>query len=240
MRLYFLRHAQSTNNELSDRTGAEIGRSEDPSLTENGHKQAELLGAHLASAPSHDAPVGMDSKDLLGFGITHVYCSLMERAVLTGTYVSRALGLPLSGWADIHESGGIYLDDGPDGSPIGRPGRSASELRARFPQLLLPENVGDRGWWNRPFEPKADRPVRARRVLDELLRRHGGTEDRIAIVSHGGFFNWLMGQIVGISRADSVWLHTNNASISRVDFHPEISVVQYINRTDHLPPELIT
>ncbi len=240
MRLYYLRHAQSTNNELADRTGAEIGRSEDPSLTESGHRQAELLAAYLVSSPSDDAPVGMDSKDLLGFGITHVYCSLMERAILTGTSVARALGLPLLGWADIHESGGIYLDDGPDGSPVGRPGRSAPELRALHPHLRIPDDVGDRGWWNRPFEPKADRPIRARRVLDELLRRHGGTDDRIAMVSHGGFFNWLMAQIVGISRADAVWLHTNNASVSRIDFYPEINVVQYINRTEHLPPGLIT
>lgn len=245
MRLYYLRHAQSTNNEIADRTGSDVGRSEDPGLTETGHRQAELLGAWLGAGPRHDAPVGMDSKDLSGFGITHLYCSLMERAIVTGTYVSRAIGTPLVAWPDIHESGGIYLDVDPGGShagnlPVGRPGRTRAALEHDFPHLRLPPGVGESGWWNRPFEPKADRPVRARRVLDELLRRHGGTDDRVAMVSHGGFFNWFMGHVVGIPEADSVWLHTNNTSITRIDFYPEINVVQYLNRTDHLPPKLIT
>ena len=240
MRLYYLRHAQSTNNEIADRTGSDVGRSEDPKLTETGHRQAELLAVWLAAGPKHHRPVGMDSKDLSGFGITHLYCSLMERAIVTGTYISNATGIPLVAWPDIHESGGIYLDDGPGGSPDGRPGRTRAELERDFPHLRLPDDGGDNGWWNRPFEPKADRPVRARRVLDELLRRHNGTDDHVAMVSHGGFFNWFMGHVVGISEADNVWLHTNNTSITRIDFHSQINIVQYINRTDHLPPELIT
>lgn len=240
MRLYYLRHAQSTNNEIADRTGSDVGRSEDPRLTAIGHQQAELLADRLAAGPQHHAPVGMDSKDLSGFGITHLYCSLMERAIVTGSYVSRATGIPLVAWPDVHESGGIYLDDGPGGTPAGRPGRTRAELERDFPHLKLPRDVGEKGWWNRPFEPKADRPIRARRVLDDLLRRHGGTDDRVAMVSHGGFFNWFMGHVVGISEADNVWLHTNNTSITRIDFHPEINIVQYINRTDHLPPDLIT
>jgi hypothetical protein len=46
-----------------------------------------------------------------GFHITHVYCSLMERAVATGHRVAEALDLPLLGWIDIHETGGMFLYD---------------------------------------------------------------------------------------------------------------------------------
>ena len=81
MRLYFLRHAQSTNNEITDRTGTEDGRVEDPPLTPIGHRQAELLGRYLAAGPTSAEPPGMDSKDLRGFAITHLYCSLMDRAI---------------------------------------------------------------------------------------------------------------------------------------------------------------
>jgi len=240
MRLYFIRHGQSTNNELTDRTGSERGRSEDAGLTEKGHRQAELLGRYLASPARFQDPPGMDSKDLLGFSVTHLYCSLMDRAIRTGTYLSRALDLPLVALTDAHESGGIYLDDNAEGQPVGQPGRNRKDLLAAYPHLRIPDEVGDEGWWNRPFEEKQQRPARAQRVLDLLLRMHGGTEDRVGLVSHGGFFNWLMMRIIGFTDPDRVWLHTNNASISRIDFYADIMVVQYVNRTEHLPPDLIT
>jgi broad specificity phosphatase PhoE len=47
--------------------------------------------------------------------------------------------------------------------------------------------MGEEGWWNRPFEAELHRPERARRVLVELLQRHGGSNDRVAMVSHGAF-----------------------------------------------------
>jgi broad specificity phosphatase PhoE len=35
MQLYYIRHAQSENNDLWDRTGSDQGRSEDPKLDRN-------------------------------------------------------------------------------------------------------------------------------------------------------------------------------------------------------------
>ena len=65
-------------------------------------------------------------------------------------------------------------------------------MNARFPELVWPEDAPPDGWWNRPFETHEARGVRARRVLAELLRRHGGSDDRVAFVSHGGSFNSFM------------------------------------------------
>ena len=44
-----------------------------------------------------------------GFGFTHIYTSLMERAATTAAPIARALGtVPFSAWTEIHEEGGIY------------------------------------------------------------------------------------------------------------------------------------
>lgn len=240
MRLYYIRHAQSTNNDLADRTGSDDLRHIDAPLTERGHRQARALGRYLAAEATGVTPPSTDGKDLLGFGITHLYCSLMDRAIATGTYVAEALGLPLHGCERIHESGGIFEQDSAAGTPRGLAGRNRPELAEAYPALVIPESVQSEGWWNRPYEEMSERADRARTVIDTLKERHGRTEDRVAMVSHGGFFNWILAELLGMQKLEGLWLHTNNASISRFDFIGDHIIMQYTNRTEHLPPELIT
>lgn len=240
MRLYFVRHAQSTNNALVDRTGSEEGRSHDPPLTDIGHAQAEAVASYLAAAPSGVVPPRRDGKDLLGFGITHLYCSLMDRAIVTARHIAASLDLPLVGHTELFEAGGLFLEDPKTGERTGLPGRNADQLREAYPKLIVPEEVGEGGWWNRPFESYEERAPRARRVTDMLLERHGHTEDRVCIVSHGDFFNWLTAELLGWESTRGVWLDMNNTAISRFDISGGMTVVRYLNRTEHLPPELIT
>ena len=47
MQFYFIRHGQSENNALWERTGSSEGRSEDPELTALGHRQAKRLAQFL-------------------------------------------------------------------------------------------------------------------------------------------------------------------------------------------------
>ena len=111
MRLFYIRHGQSENNALWSETGTDSGRNEDPKLTETGHEQARLLAAFILVKDNQartDGKNGEPKRDFFCF--THLYTSLMVRSVGTATYLSRALGLPLVGWPEIHECGGIYLD----------------------------------------------------------------------------------------------------------------------------------
>lgn len=240
MRLYFVRHAQSTNNALVDRTGSEEGRSHDPPLTDIGHKQAAAIAAFLAVGPKRATPPGQDVKDLLGFGITHVYCSLMDRAIATGRHISRQLGLSLVGDLDVFEAGGLFLDDPQTGTRVGLPGRSRSDLNEHYPDLVVPDEVGSEGWWNRPFEGIEERAPRAHRVYAKLLERHGDSDDRVCLVSHGEFFNWLAAQILGWNAPSALWLDMNNTAVTRFDISRGVVRLRYLNRTDHLPSELIT
>ncbi len=263
MQFYFIRHGQSQNNASWDIHGDGYPRVEDPELTPIGHRQAHLLAQFLASSevanpdgdgPDQDSgnahrlpfkssthPMNLTSpRDVGRFGLTHLYTSLMIRAVQTGVAISEALGLPLVAWPDLHETGGIFLEDPQTGEKQGLPGHNRAYFECHFPTLVLPDDLGEQGWWNRPFEDYDQRPLRAKRFLETLLARHGGSEDRVAVISHGAFYNYVLWTILGVTRECGVWFAMNNAALTRIDFSQEGVRVAYTNRTDHLPTELIT
>ena len=264
MQLYYIRHGQSENNLLWDQTGSSEGRSEDPALTKIGEQQAERLAAYLIREPADVDINGRDYQNVHGYGITHLYCSLMIRAVATADIVARCLGIPPVAWPDLHETGGIFHYDPESEEVTGLPGNPRAYFETHFPTLRLPADLDERGWWDRPFEAYEERPVRAERVLDELLARHGGAEDRVAFVSHGGFYNHLLAAILDLPNVDlprpepaeseeeekaaesqksqrRPWFILNNAAISRIDFDPEDRTrLIYMNRADYLPLEWIT
>jgi 2,3-bisphosphoglycerate-dependent phosphoglycerate mutase len=240
MQLYYIRHAQSENNALWDRTGADHGRSEDPRLTEVGIQQANLLAEYLARAKNRDIHDRQDTQDSGGIQITHLYSSLMERSVITGTAVSQATGIPLQGWVDLHETGGIYLWDEVKEERVGLPGKTPTYFKTRYPEFMLPDDVAHDGWWNRSFELDEEQIPRAKRVIQRLLELHGDTEDRVAMVSHGGFFNVFMTALLRLEVKQHIWFTMNNAAITRIDFRSSANYVVYTNRANFLPADLIT
>lgn len=241
MRLYFIRHGQSANNALWDETGSNRGRVDDPELTPIGHEQARLLAEFLLQKDNEARSDGANGESFRdSYAFTHLYTSLMVRSVATASYVSKAIGLKLTAWPEIHECGGIYMDDEAEEERIGRPGKTRSYFQKNYQHLVLPDSVTDDGWWNRPFEDHESRPLRAQKVLESLLEQHGNTQDRVAIVSHGGFYMELMRVMFRIGE-ENCWFLMNNTAVSRFDFkeNGEIRLV-YHNRSDHLPDHLIT
>jgi 2,3-bisphosphoglycerate-dependent phosphoglycerate mutase len=240
MQFYFIRHGQSTNNLLWERTGGSDGRREDPELTEVGRQQAALVAGFLTQADGAVSEKPLDLQNAAGFGITHLYCSLMVRAVATGSAVAQALGLPLVGLRDAHETGGIYLHDPETGENVGLPGKTHAYFADHYPNLVLPDDVPDSGWWNRPFEEREERRSRAERLVAELLARHRDTEDRVALVSHGGFYNYVLAVIMGLPDTYDFWFSLNNTGITRIDYTPEQTYITYMNRVEFLPRALVT
>jgi broad specificity phosphatase PhoE len=243
MQLYFIRHGQSANNFLWDQTQSNKGRSEDPPLTDIGRQQATLV-ARLAGECAdsmRDIPSLNTPTQNHGFGLTHVYCSLMLRAVDTGYAVAQACQLPLIAWIDLHEHGGIYLEDEQD-VPHGLPGKGRRYFAERYPNLILPETLDENGWWNRRYEFPEERRPRAQRVAQTLLERHGQTADRVAVITHGAFYNQLMSVILKTPPPDESrqWFVLNNCAVTRLDFVDNELGIVYTNRIDFLPRELIT
>lgn len=246
MELYFIRHGQSQNNANWNNHGYQ--ESPDPALTELGMEQARLLAEFLKKHQSITDDKVWNIQNRYGFGLTHIYTSLMERAVYTAAPIAQALEIPLIAWKNIHEEGGIYGRD-KESSATNLPGRSRSFFVENFPTLTLPEELDETGWWNRPFETEEERQPRADQVLAELITRHrdkeGQPEDRVAFVSHGGFFMRLICAILKLPWRQAAlgmrsWFILNNCSISRFDIRGEEINLAYLNRTDYLPDHLIT
>jgi 2,3-bisphosphoglycerate-dependent phosphoglycerate mutase len=240
MQFYFIRHGQSENNHLWVNTGSNQGRHEDPELTSVGWQQAALLAEYLSQRVPVQDDAMLDWWNGTGFDITHIYCSLMMRAVATGNAVATALNLPLIGLRDAHETGGIYLEDPETGAKVGLPGRTRVYFEEHYPNLVLPDDVDDNGWWNRPFEEREERRGRAERLGAALLGHHKGTEDRVALISHGGFYNHILAAIMNLPDERDYWFSLNNAGITRIDFREDRIWVGYMNRVNFLPRTLIT
>ena len=246
MELYFIRHGQSINNANWDNSDYE--ESPDPILTEYGHEQAKLLARFLKKNQAITNKKEWNSQNRYGFGLTHLYTSLMERAAFTAAPIAQALDLPLVAWKEIHEEGGIY-SRGDKNNVVGLGGRPRSFFMENFSTITLPDDFDETGWWNRPFEAEDERQPRADQVFAELLARHrdqdGQPEHRVAFVSHGGFFMRLVCAILKLpwrqaSMGLRSWFLLNNCSISRFDIRKNEITVAYVNRTDHLPDHLIT
>jgi 2,3-bisphosphoglycerate-dependent phosphoglycerate mutase len=240
MQLYYIRHGQSGNNLLWERTGSNAGRSVDPELSHLGQQQATLLADFIKSRGKGIEKRDIDFQNVAGFNLTHIYTSLMIRAISTAQPIARELGLPLVAWKDLHETGGIYQENKETGEFTGMPGKNRAYFDGFYPNLILPTDLGPEGWWNRPHETPEERFPRAKRVLAELLRRHGGTEDRVALVSHGGFYQYFLGAVLGLPEIKNNWFAFSNTGISRIDFNPPVITIVYLNRVEFLPPSLIT
>lgn len=246
MQLYFIRHGQSINN--ANVGNAEHVENPDPYLTEKGLEQAELLAKYLKEHQIVTDDKTWNTQNQFGFGLTHIYTSLMERAAMTADPTAHALGIPFTAWVDIHEEGGIYARE-KDKDKKGLSGKPRSFFEKNIPELNLPNDFDESGWWNRPFETEEERQLRADKVLTELIARHGDRdgqpEEHIALVSHGGFFMRFMCSLLNLPWRQGAhgmrsWFLINNCSISRFDIHKDWFTVCYINRTDHLPAHLIS
>lgn len=247
MQLYFIRHGQSINN--ANIKNPHYQENSDPYLTEIGLEQAEYLAAYLKEKQEITTDQSWNIQNEYGFGLTHIYTSLMERAPMTAIPTVRALGsVPFTAWVDIHEEGGIYAREA-EKKFQGLSGRPRSFFEKNFPELNLPADLDESGWWNRPFEGDEERQPRADKVLAELIERHGDQEsqpeERIAFVSHGGFFVRLVSAMLKLPWRQGAldmksWFLLNNCSISRFDIREGNIMITYLNRVDHLPAHLVT
>lgn len=247
MQLYFIRHGQSINNANSE--NQQYQEHSDPYLTEIGKRQAQLTAQFLMEHQTITNVNSWNSQNQYGYGFTHIYASLMERAAETGATIARTIGtVPFSAWVDIHEEGGIYARA--EGERFnGLAGKPRSFFEQNFPEMKLPNSLDETGWWNHPFEDESQRQARADKVLAELLEKHGDkegqAEERIAFVSHGGFFMRFMCSVLQLPWRQGAhglrsWFLLNNCSISRFDFRKDYASICYTNHTQHLPADLIT
>lgn len=249
MQLYLIRHGQSINNANWDRKDEpDYERYSDPPLTELGVRQAQSLARFIASTRSSSEQAQNVGEYRHSINITHLYSSLMIRAIQTGSIISETLGLPLVALPVVHEVGGVYLKTRINGEiEISfEHGVSPACLRENFPALQLQQPIPERGWWQGGQEQVTELLDRAQRAIEFLEERHLGTNDKVAIVTHGGFFNYLVRTMFSIrldehdNRNLPFWFSFCNCAISRFDFVDERVTLIYHNRTDFMSDDLVS
>ena len=251
MRIYLIRHGQSEGNLDYAANAGLISENKvpDPKLTEKGHKQARLLGEHMAHPEGeliHPPWLNEDDRQPSSYGITHVYCSLMLRAVQTASYIADACNAPLTAHMDIFELEGIY-NYNDKGEKIGLPGADKAFFEQNYPQLKLPAEMNPDGWYNRPFETYDMFFERTKTIFPAFEDMHGGTDDCIAIVSHGDTIDQLINELSGAPRREenysNHWVANwafHNTSVTRIDYVEGARTVVYTNQIRHLPPGLVS
>ena len=223
MELYLIRHGQSTNNQ------GEFPRAADPPLTNLGLEQAHQVGESLKDE-----------------GLTQLYCSPMLRALQTAQIISDILDLVPHVFVGLHEWGGIW-EAREDGTVVQPPGLTRAEMHEICPNIVLPDNVTNQGWWFNEGIATDSEGIRklehknALAFITHLTEYHIGAEQRIAAVSHGGSGGNLINTFFDLPPDVSYSRFIqNNTGVSKVLFTLERRQLHYLNRISHLPPEKVT
>ncbi len=245
MKLFLIRHAQSANNFLAETVA--MGeymerRSPEPPLTEIGERQAQLVADHLVGIDYPEAGQEQADGKQQGYGFTKLYCSPMLRTLQTAQPISKALGVQPEVWIDIHEHGGIFHGD-PEKGPVAQHfGLTRQEMMSLFPGYQLPAEITEKGWWPGGYEEMEGCYQRAQRVADQIRTWAPiMPTERVALVAHGTFIDALIKALLGQDFAVQLYYSHYNTAITRLDFTPRgFMLLRYLNRTEHLPPNLIT
>jgi broad specificity phosphatase PhoE len=114
------------------------------------------------------------------------------------------------------------------------------EIEAELPGCVIPKGVTERGWWHGAQEELEPFLARAAWVVDTL---HAWVErdEQVAIVTHGAFIDGLLNTLLQVARVQPVYYHHDNTGITLIDFRRNGRLsIRFLNRLDHLPPEMIT
>lgn len=179
--LYLVRHGEAFSNVEP----VIVGVRSDRGLTELGHRQASLLEARLRAEP---------------LGADVLYVSTLRRALETGDYVARALGLPVHTTEDLHEL-----------RPGDADGLTIEEWRMRADREVPPRDPFQ------PFSPGGESwaafLLRAQLALTDLVARHPG--QTVVAVCHGGVLEAAFCLAFGLGpSAPRVQVAPSNTSIT--------------------------
>lgn len=225
MKLYLVRHGQSTHNANADHDNP------DPPLTPLGCEQAALAAeAVRALAPEAVA----------------LYASPQRRALQTAAPLHEALGLTVRVVPELCESGGLYQHAGLTRSEILR------EWPHTQPDSRIGEQGW---WQAGETEAEEQRVyARAAQAIALLRAAHEGEQETVVVVTHGRFCGVFISTLLRLGPAGYTRFPMDNCGISLLDFvsfhkvgaYPaptptETAVrLRFHNRTDHLPQGKIT
>jgi len=240
VKLFFIRHGQSENNALWVNTQSSLDRVSDPKLTPIGKKQVKAAAAYMNRLINLENQDAAESSFVYQGEEIHIYCSLMERAIESGLIIANKLSLPLHGHLDIHENGGLYLEDPLTAERKGEAGKSPGGFKKKYPDLVLPDGINPAGWWSRPFEERETRRERAKKVLNDLVSRYGNSGATVIFISHVGLYNYFLRAILELRDDTEIWFDLTNAAITLFEINEGLIKLVYCNRSDFMLKDLVS
>lgn len=142
--------------------------------------------------------------------LTAVIASPMRRSIETAVAIGEATGAPIRVWMEVREvfPGSIRVS------------RGRSELAKNYSLSNFPSELDLDGWTHGDTDYLAmyARAMSAIRRLRETF----GPEEKVAVVTHGGFGSYLLCAALGLPPHPARWIQLDNASVSVLRFpaHP--------------------
>jgi broad specificity phosphatase PhoE len=180
----------------------------EPHLTEQGRRQARYAAER----------VRVETYDFL-------YTSCMSRALETACSLAETSGLQPRVWMALAEHRSL-----PDFH-----GCTRSDLTARYPHIILPDECTEEGWWHHGWEDGEALYDRARRMAADLRALHEEARDRVLLVTHGGFGSALLDVLLGLPAAGYQRFDQHNCAFSHISVRPNATRLTLLNCTVHLP-----
>jgi broad specificity phosphatase PhoE len=200
-----IRHGQSTWNR-EHRIQGQL----DPPLSDEGRRQAELVGRRLSGRP------------FAGF-----YSSDLKRAFESAELIGTALGARPQPETSLRE---IFLGDWE--------GLRTGEIAERFPEAWA-RWVEEPDWDVVPGgEGAALFDARVAGALDAIFRRHA--QGDVLVVTHGGVIQVALHRIVGRPPQGLFPFKIQNASISLIEKRESRMIIGGVNDIAHLETALVT
>lgn len=178
----------------------------DGPLTEMGRWQAERLAEYLQR-----------------FDITRIVAGPLMRTLETATAIAQVRGTRFAVWKYLYEHRQVGRYVGP----------SLAGLRRAYPLADFSDELEPDGWVCEGVEDWEQVRERGERIAVRFQREFL-PEDVVAVVSHGGFNNVLLGALLGIPDPRAVRIAQGNACINHLSFEEDSIRVRCLNYTAHL------
>ncbi len=196
MRIYLVRHGQSTNN--ANHESLHVG---DPPLTDIGRNQAILSAKALKAENLENA---------------RLYISPMRRTLQTSEPISKLLDLKGYVRPDICEAGGMWHNSG----------MTSEEILKEWPRVELHPDIGIDGWWCSGSIEETEEPFyhRADEVTEDLIGHFVPESPPLILVTHGRFGSALVSSLLGLKPGGFSRFPFYNCGITRIDIdlHSEV------------------
>jgi broad specificity phosphatase PhoE len=203
--MILVRHGQSTWNR-EHRIQGQL----DPALSDEGRRQAVLLGRRLA-----------------GRRLTGFYASDLKRAFETAEAIGAVIDLKPEPTPGLRE---IFLGEWE--------GLRTKEIAERFPDAWA--SWSDEPDWDLVPGGEGAAPFETRVIatLDAILERH--THGDVLVVTHGGVIQVALCRVVGRPSKGLFPFKIQNASISVIEVRDGRTIIAGSNDVGHLEPALVT